>query len=96
MILKVKKCDIAPTIALFLKCIPPPQGLLARLAVEFDQGTSQVGDGPSALAAVNVLTDLSSASDVIAVPTVAAADALGITFKVEPDLAGYLTSSGEA
>lgn len=53
---------------------PPPQGMLARLVTEFDQGASQVGDGPPVLEAVNALMDPPSASDIIAVPTVAAAN----------------------
>lgn len=73
----------------------PHQGTLARLAAEFEQGASQVGDGPPMLEAVNALTDPHSVSDVIAIPTIAAANTSENASEVEPDLAEDLASSGE-
>lgn len=44
---------------------PAPQGTLARLAAEFDLGTSQVGDGPPMLKAINAHTDPPLESDIV-------------------------------
>lgn len=69
---------------------PAPHGVLAHLAAKFDQGTSQVGDGPHVLEVVNTPLDPPLKSDTVADLTI---DVLKNTSKVEPDLASDLASS---
>lgn len=71
----------------FLKARPPtPQGMLARLATEFDQGINQVGDDPPNLEAVNADTGPPLEGDTLADRTIMTTDASKNTFEFEPDL----------
>lgn len=81
--------------ALSKACPLAPQGMLAHLAVEFDQGANQVGDNPFVLKVVNAPTNPPLESGIIAALTVATVDVLENTFEVEPSLVGELASSGE-
>lgn len=76
-------------------CPLAPQGTLAHLAAEFDQGANQVGDGPPMLKVANAFMDSPLEGDIITALTIATADAPENTSEVEPDLARDLASSME-
>lgn len=72
-----------------------PQGVLAYLATEFGQGTSQVSDGPAVFEAVNAHSNPPLEGDIVVDPIVVTAIVPKNTSKVEPDLTSELTSSEE-
>lgn len=74
---------------------PTPQRALAQLAVEFDQGTSQVDDDSLNLEAANAHMDPPLEGDNVD-PTIATANVSKNTSEVKPNLISDLVSFEES